>query len=181
MRRMSQYERRRPGNAGRGGARHRPGGGNTSFQAKGLSVGGECLGWASTGRCPGYSVLSHPGCRAGGITVHPRGVCERALNPREAREGPSGTAAAANRTRESRPSGMRGGPGETWAMVELGTRGATERAPVGHSPPTVARAPVLPGGSSPPGPTMSSRCSSGRYPQRKNGDRSSRSGRVSKK
>ena len=153
MRRMSQYERRRPGNAGRGGARHRPGGGNTSFQAKGLSVGGGYLGWASTGRCPGYSVLSHPGCRAGGITVHPRGVCERALNPRETREGPSGTAAAANRTREIRLSGMRGGPGETWAMVELGTRGATERAPVGHSPPTVARAPVLPGGSSPGGST----------------------------
>jgi transposase len=30
-------------------------------------------------------------------------------------------------------------------MVELGTRGAIERAPVGHSPPTAARAVFLPG------------------------------------
>src|SRR4030095_13962796 len=30
------------------------------------------------------------------------------------------TSLAANRTRESRPSGMRGGLAETWAMVELG-------------------------------------------------------------
>jgi hypothetical protein len=33
-----------------------------------------------------------------------------------------GKAVAANRTREIRPSGMRGGLAETWAMVELGTR-----------------------------------------------------------
>jgi hypothetical protein len=31
------------------------------------------------------------------------------------------TSLAANRTRESRLSGMRGGLAETWAMVELGT------------------------------------------------------------
>ena len=31
-------------------------------------------------------------------------------------------AIAANRTREIRPSGMRGGLAETWAMAELGTR-----------------------------------------------------------
>ena len=52
-------------------------------------------------------------CRAGGITMHPRGVRERALEPRGAREGPPGKAAAANRTREIRPSGMRGGLAET--------------------------------------------------------------------
>lgn len=33
-----------------------------------------------------------------------------------------GNAVAANRTREIRPSGMRGGLAETWAMAELGTR-----------------------------------------------------------
>jgi hypothetical protein len=53
------------------------------------------------------------GCRAGGITALPRGVRERALEPRAAWEGPSGKAAAANRTREIRPSGMRGGLAET--------------------------------------------------------------------
>jgi hypothetical protein len=54
--------------------------------------------------------------------MHPRGVCRRVLKSRQAWEGPLGKAAAANRTREIRPSGMRGGLAETWAMVELGTR-----------------------------------------------------------
>ncbi len=53
------------------------------------------------------------GCRAGGITMQPRGVCGRALEPRGAWEDPPGKAAAANRTREIRPSGMRGGLTET--------------------------------------------------------------------
>jgi hypothetical protein len=55
------------------------------------------------------------GCRAGGITTHPRGVYGRAFKLRDAWEGPSGIAAAANRTREIRPSGMRGGLAETGA------------------------------------------------------------------
>ena len=57
--------------------------------------------------------------RAGGITTHLRGVCRRVLNPRDVWEGPSGKAAAANRTREIRPSGMRGGLTETWTKVEF--------------------------------------------------------------
>ena len=51
--------------------------------------------------------------RAGDITSMPRGVCEQALKLRANWEGPSGKAAAANRTREIRPSGMRGGLAET--------------------------------------------------------------------
>ena len=35
-----------------------------------------------------------------------------------------------NRTREIRPSGIVGGPSETWPRVELGTLPATERAGV---------------------------------------------------
>src|SRR2546428_338601 len=54
------------------------------------------------------------------------------------------TSLAANRTRESRPSGMRGGLTETWAMVELGTHLAIERARAGHSPPKAVRAVFLP-------------------------------------
>jgi len=54
--------------------------------------------------------------------MHPRGVCGRVLKPRDVWEGPLGKAAAANRTREIRPSGMRGGLTEPWAKVELGTR-----------------------------------------------------------
>ena len=61
-------------------------------------------------------------CRAGDITCMPRGVCRQVLKLRTAWEGSPGKAAAANRTREIRPSGMRGGLAETWAMVELGTR-----------------------------------------------------------
>ena len=54
------------------------------------------------------------------------------------------TSLAANRTRESRPSGMRGGLAETCTMGERGTRGTTERVHVGNSPPKVARAALLP-------------------------------------
>ncbi len=64
------------------------------------------------GTDPGSGANLH-GCRAGGITMRPRGVCERALEPRTVWEGPPGKAAAANRTREIRPSGMRGGLAET--------------------------------------------------------------------
>jgi len=59
-------------------------------------------------------------------------------------KGYRGNAVAANRTREIRPSGMRGGLAETWAMAELGTRCTTERVQVGNSLPKVARAVFLP-------------------------------------
>ena len=60
-------------------------------------------------------------------------------------EGSSGkVATAANRTREIRPSGMRGGLTETWAMVELGTHRTTERVRIGHSSPNAARVVFLP-------------------------------------
>ena len=53
---------------------------------------------------------SRSGHRAGGITGRVRGVCVPALELRPRREGPSGKVGmAANRTREIRPSGMRGG------------------------------------------------------------------------
>ena len=82
-------------------------------------------------------------CRAGGISMHSRGVCERALEPRDVGEGPLGNATAANRTREIRPSGMRGGPGETRPMrnCEPSPRGP-ERGGVGN-PPLPVRAPRL--------------------------------------
>ncbi len=76
--------------------------------------------------------------------MHPRGVCRRVLELQGAWEGPLGKAAAANRTREIRLSGMRGGLAETWAMVELGSRRTTERVRDGNSPPTAARAVFLP-------------------------------------
>ena len=144
MGRMSQYERRRPGNAGRGGARRLPVTGNTRAGKKGLSVGGGRYHEHVPGPLePDNTVLTR--CRrAVGITSHPRGVREQALEPRAVWEGPTGKAAAANRTREIRPSGMRGGLVETWSMAELGTHGAIERAPTGHSSPTDARATLLP-------------------------------------
>jgi hypothetical protein len=66
-------------------------------------------------------------CRAGDITCMPRGARKRVLKPRAAWEGSPGKAAAANRTREIRPSGMRGGLAETLAMVELGTHGINRK------------------------------------------------------
>ena len=110
--RMSQYERRRPSNAGRGGARHLPDGGNTRIGRRGSRYAAGIVGEHHLDAEPDCGVKSRR-CRAGGITSQPRGVCEQALEPRVVREDPSGKAATANRTREIRPSGMRGGPGET--------------------------------------------------------------------
>jgi hypothetical protein len=80
-------------------------------------------------------------CRAEGITVHPRGVCERALNPRGVREDPSGIAAAANRTREIRPSGMRGGLEETWPMRNCAPMSCYSERNGNGNPPLRMRAP----------------------------------------
>ncbi len=81
-------------------------------------------------------------CRAGDIIYWPRGVCRRVLKPRVSREGSSGKAAAANRTREIRLSGMRGGLAETWAMG-VGLRPTGK--PVDKPPnPKAARAVFLP-------------------------------------
>jgi hypothetical protein len=110
--RMSQYERRGPGNAGRGGARRLPEPGNVWLRQRGsrsVADDGERLRLDIE---PGSALPRHHR-RAEGITCHPRGVREQALELRDAREGPSGKAAAANRTREIRLSGMRGGLVET--------------------------------------------------------------------
>ena len=103
--RMSQYEQRRSGNAGRGGARRLPEPGNACLRRRGSRQ--------VAGGMARLRLDTEPGCasprqhrRAEGITRRPRGVCGQALEPRVAREGPSGKAAAANRTREIRPSGM---------------------------------------------------------------------------
>ena len=47
-------------------------------------------------------------------TASARGVCESALEPRRPWRGPKGTSQGQNRTRENRPSGIVGGPQETW-------------------------------------------------------------------
>ena len=69
------------------------------------------------------------GCRQ---TMRTRGVCAPALELQPAWEGlhPENgmQSRGQNRTREIRPSGIIGGPVETWPMVELGTHLATERA-----------------------------------------------------
>ncbi len=77
--------------------------------------------------------------------MHPRGVCRRVLELQGAWEGPLGKAAAANRTREIRPSGMRGGLAETRAMgVGLRPTGKPADKPPN---PKAARAVFLPDGS----------------------------------
>jgi hypothetical protein len=109
--RMSQYEQRRLGNASRGDGQRLPEPGNACLGQRGSrSVAGDtrglCLDFV-----PASTVLT---CRrARGITRHPRGVRGQALELRGVREGLLGKAAAANRTREIRLSGMRGGLVET--------------------------------------------------------------------
>lgn len=74
-----------------------------------------------------------------------RGGCGRALELRVAREGPLGTATTANRTRESRPSGMRGGLVETWPTADaeqFSWKPKGGERPT--APPTGARATLLP-------------------------------------
>ena len=117
VRRMSQDERRRSGTAG-------PGGVDSTPEGVAPLTGEGALGrWRAPNRQqrpdaePGYGVNLN-GCRAGGITTHSRGVCVREIKPRDVWEGPSGKAAAANRTREIRPSGMRGEHTETWTGRE---------------------------------------------------------------
>ena len=103
--RMSQYERRRPGNAGRGDARRLPEAGNACFWQRGSRQVADGRTWLRLDIEPGSASL-RPHRRAEGITGQLRGVRGQALEPRVVREGPSGRAAAANRTREIRPSGM---------------------------------------------------------------------------
>ena len=94
--------------------REPPCGGSRPAQAKGLSV--------RRGRHSGHTVWTQSqahggnltGRRATGITTPSRGVYERAFEPREVcGKVLWGQAMAANRTRESRLSGMRGGLAET--------------------------------------------------------------------
>ena len=61
-------------------------------------------------------------------TTTKRGVYEPAFKFPWLWAGSGGRSQGQNRTREIRPSGIVGGPRETWLMVELGTHLATERA-----------------------------------------------------
>ncbi len=89
VRRMSQYERQRRGNA-------RPGGLEVAPEEVTPLTGKGALGkWrASDGdiarTLSRTSDVNRRWCRAGGITFHPRGVCERALEPPGVWEGPLG-------------------------------------------------------------------------------------------
>jgi hypothetical protein len=87
---------------------------NTFCRAKRLSVSSGRQSGTTAGRRAGNE-WNHIGCRAGDITILSRGVCRRVLKLQTLWEGSSGkVATAANRTREIRPSGMRGGLAETW-------------------------------------------------------------------
>ena len=74
-----------------------------------------------------------------------RCVCRRVLKLLSVREGSLRKwATAANRTREIRPSGMRGGLSRNVGYGELGPRRTIERVRVGNPPPKAARAALLP-------------------------------------
>ncbi|MFA7184341.1 MAG: prepilin-type N-terminal cleavage/methylation domain-containing protein [Victivallales bacterium] len=74
-----------------------------------------------------------------------REVCKRVLNFRMTQEGSFiEEATAANRTREIRPSGMRGGLAESWTREEIGTHRTTERVRNGHSQPKVCAPYIYP-------------------------------------
>ena len=119
--RMSPYERRRRGNALRGGAGRHPATGNTEGQAKGLSAAGGLRiadvlrtlsrAWAVFRR------VGEPGCKPSADGVYAR----RRLSHTAEWEGTRRKAGVANRTREIRPSGMTtGAPGNV--TMEAGLR-----------------------------------------------------------
>jgi len=76
-------------------------------------------------------------------TVARRVYADHRLKPGSREEEHSGAVVASNRTREIRPSGIIGRLWEPSPMEGLGSRSVTERADVGHSPPTVLRAQFL--------------------------------------
>jgi hypothetical protein len=144
VRRMSQYERRRSGNADRGDARRLPAWSNSPLRAKVLSVGGGRHGEPHPGFDPACGV---PSCSGVELGIKPSVVgvyaSERLSHPADGK-GPWGNATAANRTRETRPSGMRGRPGETWPMRNWEPMPCRlERDGDGNPPLPDARAPDL--------------------------------------
>jgi hypothetical protein len=111
--RMSPYELRGRGNALRGGARHRPGQGNTVAGQRGsghLAVRRRRGSRTQSRDLP----FSEGRTSTGGKPSGERGGCEPALEPRRRWGGTSRRGQGQNRTRESRPSGIAGGPRETW-------------------------------------------------------------------
>ena len=90
MGRMSQYEQRRLGNAGRGVAGRLPEGGNALLRAKGLSVGGGHRSEHGPDGDPGCCVSSCSDVELMVKPSFPRGVCGRALESRDRWEGLSG-------------------------------------------------------------------------------------------
>ena len=130
--RMSPYERRRRGNALPDGPRGRPERNDTPAGQRGSGhSAAPCLTTASRRRSGTARIWRASGL-GDGITPHDPGGCEPALKLGSVPEDPSPTngvqSRGQNRTRETRPSGIAGGPEETWSMVELGTHPATERA-----------------------------------------------------
>jgi len=130
--RMSPYERRRKGNALPDGPRGRPERNDTPAGQRGSGhSAAPCLTTASRRRSGTPRIWRASGL-GDGITPHDPGGCEPALKLGRVPEDPSPTngvqSRGQNRTRETRPSGIAGGPEETWSMVELGTHPATERA-----------------------------------------------------
>ncbi len=113
--RMSPYVRGRRGNALRGGARHRPGGGNTRAGQRGsghLAVPGRVRTLSRGALVLEVGTNSNANREGEGCMR----VSASASSPmgRHSKESQG-----QNRTREIRLSGIVGGPGETWPMVEL--------------------------------------------------------------
>src|SRR3954452_15871684 len=109
---MSPYERRRRSNVLRGGGTRLPDRGNADI---GQRDSGHLAVSLSARRPDTEPAISR---RMGGtrlwVNHGQRGVCEPALKPRETGKAHGRKAKVSNRTREIRPSGIIGGPRETW-------------------------------------------------------------------
>ena len=158
VRRMSPYERRRGGNALRQGARRLAGVGNADAGQRGsghLAVPG--LGQTSSWTPQALKVNESDKQTSCG-----RGVYVSAFKPPCSWKGRSRTCQGQNRTREIRPSGIVGGPMETWVMgVGLRPRGKPRELP--PNPNAVMRHRSIPTLLAVPAPTP---CSQAPVPRR---------------
>ena len=115
--RMGPYERRRRGNSCRRDTGCCDAKGNTWSVQRGpgyLAAPGPAPGLE-----PGQAVVLKSRSEFRMQTTGERGVHEPAFKPPWRWAGSGRTSQGQNRTREIRPSGIAGGPRETWLMVEL--------------------------------------------------------------
>jgi hypothetical protein len=142
---MSPYERRRRGNALRGGERRHPGVGNTGRGQRGsghLAAPGRSPDTEPGGTRSSTEIRRYEG-RACERTVGGRGVCESALEPHGWREGSQGKAGVRTGLGKTDRPGSQGGLGRR-DHGGAGNPPRNRKSETGNPPPTVRALQIYP-------------------------------------